>query len=200
MKPMFLVAALLGCSSASFPVQETNDGALEAAADAAVEVETSTTDERIDPIAAGRSWTYNVEVFGSYPGCTAGTATGRVLRDGMYQGKKAFEVQSFCAGFGTSWYAVEGDVVDLYYKTWLRVVDAPVSEGYSWSNGTTTVTWRKEAAVTTPAGTFDDCFRAEQTGSYPSYTIFCRGVGPVVWYTKDLSGNGYQAKLVSKNF
>jgi hypothetical protein len=207
MKTLFCVM-LVGCSSASFPVEEANQTDSGVASDTGTVVvnDTATTadapalDDRIDPIASGRSWTYNVEIYGSYPGCTSGTATGRVLRNGLYQGKQAFEVQSFCPGFGASWYAVEGDVVDLYYKAWIRVVDAPVTDGHSWSNGATTVAWRKEAKVTTPAGTFDNCFRAEQSVGYPSYTVFCRGVGPVVWYTKDLAGNGYRAELVSKSF
>ena len=196
--PFVLLAA---CSSPSFPIDETTDAQTpETATDSVVETraDAPVVEERIDPIAAGHAWTYDVEIFGTYPGCAPGAQTGKVLRSGTYQGRAAFEVQSFCPGFGTSWYAVEGDVVDLYYKAWLRVVDAPVVAGHTWSNGTATVTWKDEGTVTTKAGTFTRCYRAEQ--SVASYTIFCRGVGPVRWYIKDLSGNGYDAQLVSKSF
>ncbi len=204
-----LVLAMLGCSSSSFPIEESSDSGQDAGGEAAVvdsavaldtqpALDAAGPDERIDPIANGYSWTYDVQIFGTYPGCSAGTHTGKVLRSGMYQGRNAFEVQSFCPGFGASWYAVEGDVVDLYYKAWLRVVDAPVKAGHSWSNGAATVTWRDEGKVTTAAGTFEDCFRAEVSAS--SFTVFCRGVGPVRWYVKDAAGNGYEAKLVAKGF
>ena len=157
-------------------------------------------DARIDPIALDRSWTYDVQIFGSYPGCSAGKQSGKVLEAGTYEGRSAFRIQSLCPGFGSSWYAVEGDVVEIFYKKWLRVVDAPVSEGHTWSNGVTSVTWHALGTVTVPAGTFTDCFKADQAAGYASYTVFCRGIGPVQWYTKDLAGNGYEAKLVAKNF
>jgi hypothetical protein len=157
-------------------------------------------EDRIDPIAVGRSWSYNVEVLGNYLGCSPGKHDGKVLRAGSYQGRNAFEVQSFCEGFGSSWYSVVGDVVDLYYSAWIRVVDAPVTEGHTWTSGTSTITWRDMGSVTVPAGTFSRCYRAEANVGYPSYTVFCRGVGPVRWYTKDKAGNGYDAQLVSKSF
>jgi hypothetical protein len=152
-------------------------------------------DDRIDPIDVGRTWTYRVSIFGSYPGCTAGTHTGEVLRSGERRGRAAFEIRSFCPGFGSAWYATEGDVVDLDYNGWIRVVDAPVRDGHSWRSGATTITWRDAGRVTVPAGTFDRCFRAEASVGYPSYTVFCRGIGPVKWYVKDLAGNGYEADL-----
>ncbi len=195
------------CSSSSFPAAEENADTGAPASDTGVAVEDTRVEptidsalpaDAIDPIALNRSWTYDVQIFGSYPGCTAGTQTGKVLRAGKYQGRDAFEVQSFCTGFGTSWYSVSGDVVDLYYKAWLRVVDAPVKEGHTWSNGVAMVTWREVGSVTVPAGTFDNCFRAEVSAD--SHTTFCRGVGPVRWYVKDAYGNGYEAKLTAKNF
>lgn len=208
MKSLVLCSLLVACSSSSFPLDETDPDA-RALSDTATDVVDSISETRvdaprvdnpIDPIATGHAWTYDVEIFGSFAGCAAGTQTGKVLRSGTYQGRAAFEVQSFCPGFGTSWYAIAGDVVDLYYKAWIRVVDAPVVAGHSWSNGTATVTWRDEGTVTTRAGTFEHCYRADQAVGFPSYTIFCRGVGPVRWYVKDLSGNGYDAQLIGKSF
>lgn len=212
MKRFLFLLLVPACSSSSFPTNEegANDtgaivddsGTADIGEDSRSTTEAATDTapppDAIDPIALDRTWTYRVEIFGSYPGCSAGTHSGKVIRAGKYQGRDAFEVQSFCSGFGSSWYSVAGDVVDIYYKAWLRVLDAPVKEGHTWSNGAAMVTWRDVGSVTVPAGTFENCFRAEISAS--SHTTFCRGVGPVRWYIKDTSGNGYEATLTAKNF
>ena len=103
----------------------------------------------------------------------------------MLDGKDAFQTTSLCAGAEASYYAVDGDVVQVDYQgTWILALDAPVEEGHTWSNGSSTFTWHKEPHVTVPAGTFDNCWRATQNVSYEAYTIFCRGVGPVHWYSR----------------
>jgi hypothetical protein len=148
-------------------------------------------DTRIDPIVVGHSWTYNVTIFGSYPLCTAGSHDGVVLGTKMLDGKPSFQVQSLCPGVGTLDYAVMGDVVQFdYMATWVLALDAPVAEGH---------TWHSAGSVTVPAGTYPDCWKATQNVGYEAYTVFCRGVGPVHWYTKNGS-NGYEAMLTSKNF
>ena len=157
-------------------------------------------DDRIDPIVVGHRWTYDVTVFGTYPICSAGSHDGVVLGERMLDGKQAFQVQSFCPGLGTVNYAVSGDVVQYdYMTTWALALDAPVAEGHSWTNGVDTFTWHSAGSVTVPAGTFADCWKATQNVGYESYTVFCRGVGPVHWYTKN-AGNGYEAILTAKNF
>jgi hypothetical protein len=157
-------------------------------------------DNRIDPIVVGRRWTYDVTVFGTYPICTLGSHDGVVLGAMMLDGKRAFQVQSFCPGLGTVNYAVSGDVVQYdYMTTWLLALDAPVAEGHGWTNGVDTFTWHSAGSVTVPAGTYADCWKATQNVAYESYTLFCRGVGPVHWYTKN-AGNGYEAILTAKNF
>jgi hypothetical protein len=158
-------------------------------------------DDRIDPIAMGRAWTYQVEELGAFPLCPSGIHTGSTISEGEVHGKHAFEVTSLCANVDSSFYAVDGDVVQVEYQgTWILALDAPVEEGHTWSNGASTFTWHDAGSVTVPAGTFDDCWVAEQNVDYDAYTIFCRGVGPVHWHSEDLLGNGFDAVLTEKNF
>jgi hypothetical protein len=219
----FLVASLVvsalasvACGGASDPAITADDsgaasdsGKEDAASsadakgsDAASQSETGSDagDTRIDPIVVGRTWTNDVTVFGTYPLCTAGSHDGAVLSEMTVDGKSAFQVQSFCPGVGTLDYAVAGDVVQYdYMGTWVLVLDAPVAEGHTWTNGVDTFTWHSLGSVTVPAGTFADCWKVTQNVAYEAYTIFCRGVGPVHWYTKN-AGNGYEAILTAKNF
>jgi len=157
-------------------------------------------DDRIDPIEVGRSWTYDVTIFGTSP-CQGGMQTGTTLSKSTVAGKDGYKVQSFCAAYGAATYAVSGDEVELYYSNqWVLALDAPVAEGHTWSNGVGTYTWHSAGSVTVPAGTFHDCWSATENVAYTAYTIFCRGVGPVRWYTKDLAGKGLDAQLRAKNF
>jgi hypothetical protein len=158
-------------------------------------------DNRIDPISLGHAWTYDVTELGTYPLCPAGSHTGKVVSRGMVDGKDAFQTTSLCANADASYYAVDGDVVQVdYMGTWVLAVDAPVEEGHTWSNGASSFTWHEEPKVTVGAGTFDDCWRATQNVDYEAYTVFCRGVGPVHWHSADLTGNGFDATLSAKNF
>jgi hypothetical protein len=158
-------------------------------------------DERIDPIEVGRSWTYDIADFGTYPLCPAGTHTGSALATAMIDGKQAIEVQSACAEAGSAYYVVDGDLVQVAVDgAWLTALGTPVQQGQTWSEGSEGFTWQSVGTVTVPAGTFDDCWSATQNVAYSTYAIFCRGVGPVRWYTKDAQGNGYDAELSAKNF
>lgn len=160
----------------------------------------ATADDRIDPLAVGRSWTYSVTQIGNYPLCPAGTHDGTVNGESTKDGKHAFEVRSLCANGGTFFYSVAGDVVQFDAQgTWVLALDAPVQEGHSWTNGVTTYTWHAAGTVTVPAGTFDRCFQAKDDNS-ESYTTFCRGVGPIKWHYKDTTGNGYDAVMTAKSF
>lgn len=158
-------------------------------------------DDRIDPIALGHSWTYDVTEVGTFPLCPSGSQTAETVAEVEKNGKTGLEVTSLCANAQSSIYAVEGDVVFVdYLDTWVLALDAPVEEGHTWSNGISTFTWHDEGTVTVPAGTFDDCWRATQNVAYEAYTIFCRGVGPVHWHSVDLAGNGFDAILTAKSF
>lgn len=152
-------------------------------------------DNRIDPIALGRSWTYDVSIIGTYPICKPGSHTGAVLGQKTTGGKSSFQVQSFCPGAGTSSYYVDGDHVEVYYRgAWILSLEAPVAETTMWTDGLLQYTWEKVGSITVPAGTFNDCWAAKHVGGV-SYTRFCRGIGPVQWHYVDGSGNGYDATL-----
>jgi hypothetical protein len=158
-------------------------------------------DQQIDPIAVGRKWTYDVTIYGVYPLCQEGIHSGQVLSEKEVAGRHAHQIQSLCPAAGVSSYSVEGDRVWVYYgSAWVLALDAPVEEGHTWSNGASDFEWQSAGSVGVPAGTFDDCWTARELVAWESYTVFCRGVGPVRWHVKDASGNGFDAELVEKSF
>ncbi len=158
-------------------------------------------DDRIDPIEVGRTWTYAITDIGTYPLCPGGTHAGTALASATVAGKQAIQVQSACANAGTAYYAVDGDLVQVDVAgAWLTSLATPVQEGQTWTEGSDSFTWHSAGTVTVPAGTFENCWSATQNVAYSAYAIFCRGVGPVRWYTKDAQGNGYDAQLSAKNF
>ena len=157
--------------------------------------------DAIDPVALHRAWTYDVQVFGAPTVCSPGRHDGSVVKEDVVDGKHAYEVQSFCPGIPSLYYAFDGDRVELDYKgQWVLALDTPVQEGTSWSNGAGSFTWHDAGSVTVPAGTFSRCWKATENAGYAAYTVFCRGVGAVEWYRKDAQGNGFDARLVAKNF
>jgi hypothetical protein len=79
-------------------------------------------------------------------------------------------------------------------------IDPTLVDGHTWSYFNSSYTWKRETSVTVPAGTYTDCWTANQNVSYTAYNTFCRGVGMVHSYSSDLSGNGWDAKLTSKSF
>jgi hypothetical protein len=158
-------------------------------------------DTRIDPIEVGRAWTYNVTVLGFYPACSSGVFTSNTLESSQLDGKTALHVQSLCENAGVFKYSVDGDRVYVYLNgAWKISLDSPVVEGHTWSDGFRTYRWESKGSVTTPAGTFADCWSATTVASYTSYLLLCRGVGPVKWHYEDGLGNGYEAVLTAKNF
>ena len=189
-------AAVIASDSGAPPADSSNPDSGAPPGDAAVAPDTSApTDDRIDPISLGRTWTYDVSILGTYPLCSAGSHTGQVLGQKMVDGKSAFQVQSFCPGVGTSSYAVDGDKVEIDYEsTWILSLDSPVAAGHTWTDGLYTYAWQDAGSVTVPAGTFNHCWTATPTVG-TSYTTLCRGVGPVHWHYVDGSGNGYDAVL-----
>lgn len=157
-------------------------------------------DLRIDPIEVGHAWTYDVKVLGFYPACANGSFVSTALGSAAKDGKTAITVQSLCKNAGTYDFAVEGDRVFTYVAGWRLSLDAPVAEGHTWSDGLRTYKWESKGSFTVPAGTYADCWSATVVASYSSYTVFCRGVGPVKWHYEDGLGNGYEAFLTKVNF
>jgi hypothetical protein len=158
-------------------------------------------DTRIDPIEVGHAWTYNVTVLGYFPACSNGVFVSNTLSTSMVDGKTALSVQSLCENAGVYKYSVDGDRVYAHLNgAWKTSLDAPVADGHTWSDGFVDYKWEAKGSVTTPAGTFSDCWSATTVASYTSYILLCRGVGPVKWHYEDGFGNGYEAIMTAKNF
>lgn len=94
----------------------------------------------------------------------------------------------------------EGNGGLLAGGSWKISLDAPVAAGHEWSDGIREYRWESKGSITTPAGTFKDCWSATTVASYTSYIHLCRGVGPVKWHYEDGFGNGYEAVMTAKNF
>jgi hypothetical protein len=154
--------------------------------------------DKLYPLKTGASWTYKVTAVGGGSVCAAGEYTSKVIGPKSVGGKDAFEVTGWCsASPGAQVIAPgAGDEVFFYYSgEWLTLLDGNVTEGYSWSYFNTSYKWKKEGAVTVPAGTYNDCWSAVQNVSYTAYTTYCRGIGPVRSYSADLNGAGWDAQL-----
>ncbi|NUO49790.1 MAG: hypothetical protein HOV80_13120 [Polyangiaceae bacterium] len=159
-------------------------------------------DDRLFPAEVGRIWTYDVQ--STYPSCPSGQRTSEILETVTVDGKSAYRTTGIC-GFETA-ITVTGDVVESKYESypWFRMLDEPVQDGHSWTttNGAANFDMHYESAgsVTTPAGTFDDCWRVVQDVSYQQDWTYCRGVGPVSSTLVDLSGGTIIYELTAKNF
>jgi hypothetical protein len=159
-------------------------------------------DGKLFPIAVGYSWTYEVVNVGEGAICNPGQYSSTILSSAPLEGKEAFEVTSFCSGsLGNSQIAAGvGDEVFTYFNAaWVTAIDPILEEGHTWSFANTTLTWHEEGSVTVPAGTFTDCWTAQQSSPYMSFTTYCRGVGPVR-SSATISSSGFDAKLASKSF
>jgi hypothetical protein len=158
---------------------------------------------KLYPLAVGYTWTYAVAAVGAGSTCTPGTQVQQVTGTQTVDGRQAFDVSSFCAAVGTSELApaATGDEVDYDYSgTWLELVDPTLVAGTTWTYYDTSFTWVSVPSITVPAGTYTDCWTAQQNVSYTAYTTYCRGVGPVRSYSADLTGAGWDAQLASKSF
>jgi len=154
------------------------------------------------PMAVGDSWTFSVAAVGAGSICAAGTHMQQVLSANAADGRAAFQLSNFCTGVSATYsYAVNGDnEVDFDYQgTWLTLVDPNLTEGHMWPYFNTSYHWHRETSVTVPAGTYNDCWTAEQDVSYTAYLTYCRGVGLVRSYSSDLNGSGWDAKLASSS-
>jgi hypothetical protein len=162
----------------------------------------STGTSSLYPIAVGDSWTFNVAAVGAGSTCSPGTYTQAVQSANATGGRAAFQMTDFCTGItGTYDYSLPGgDEVDFYYdSSWAVLVDPMLVDGHSWTYFNTSYTWKRETSVSVPAGTYDDCWTAQQDVSYTAYMTYCRGVGLVHSYSSDLTGAGWDAQLASSD-
>ncbi len=215
-----LLVATAACSTSSNSVTTdssgTDDGAEDGTddavgkkkssskgSDAGSSKEGSTEAKVLYPLAKGYEWTYKVASVGGGAACDAGTHSAKVVKESTVDGKSVFDITSFCTAVSTppQFAAGEGDEVLQYYGgKWLSTVHTPLKEGETWTYYNTSYTWKKAGRVKVPAGTFSDCWTAEQNVSYTAYQTYCRGVGLVRSYSSDLNGNGWDAQLLKKNF
>jgi hypothetical protein len=160
----------------------------------------SASDDRLDPLAVGRSWTY--DVTSTYASCPAGSIDTTVLSAGTTDGRATFEVSSFCGETANT--SIDGDRVDDYYDWgptgWMRALDEPVEADHTWTttNGSATFTMTYSDAGTV-AG-HPNCWQVTQNVSYTTYWIYCRGVGLVTYDLVDLAGGTIHAELSSTSF
>jgi hypothetical protein len=155
------------------------------------------------PLAVGNRWTYTVTAVGAGSVCAAGSFDQHVLSANPAGGRAAFQLDNFCSGVAGPYDYSQpgGDEVDFYYNsTWAPIIDLPLQEGHSWTYFNASYTWHRETSITVPAGTFTDCWTANQNVTYTAYLTYCRGAGLVHSYSQDLAGNGWDAQLASKSF
>ena len=151
------------------------------------------------PLAVGNTWTYNVATVGAGSTCSAGTYSQTVQSANSVGGRAAYQVTDFCTALAGETYDYStpgGDEVDFYYGSdWLELIDPNLVAGETWTYANTSYTWKRETTVTVPAGSYDDCWTANQNVSYTAYSTYCRGAGLVHNYSADLTGAGWDAQL-----
>jgi hypothetical protein len=155
------------------------------------------------PLAVGYRWTYAVSAVGGGAVCATGNHDQHVVSANPAGKRAAFQLDNFCTGAaGTYDYSQPGgDALDFYYNaTWAPIIDLPLQEGHMWTYFNSSYTWHRETSITVPAGTFTDCWTANQNVTYTAYLTYCRGAGLVRSYSQDLGGNGWDAQLASKSF
>jgi hypothetical protein len=161
-------------------------------------------DNRLLPLASGRSWTFAVSAVGGAGGagstCAAGVQTARVLSVSTESGQPAYAYHPICSdsdfvlvGAGDKLLAHPTTALDPSFT----YLDTPVAEGHTWQDAAgRTLTWHDVGAVTVAAGTYADCWDRQLTSPTENGAVtFCRGVGQVRY-----SFSTYTAELQSKNF
>lgn len=173
---LFLVA----CNNSTGPSNEPGTDA----------AQTTPPDDRLLPLAEGRTWTY--DVMSTYPSCPSGVVEQRVLGSETIDGRDVFRIRGFCGSEGRTF--IDGDLVEDYYDWgplgWTRQLDEPVEDGHAWTttNGSATFGMHYERVD-------DDCWKVVQEVSYTSTWTYCRGVGLTRFEMIDLGGGTIRATL-----
>jgi len=134
------------------------------------------------PLTSGNSWTYDVTITAVGSFCKGGmhevTATGPE----SYQNKQAFAVTDVCANQPVYTASEDGNVYEWNGGFWAKALSSPVQEGSTWStDGVGDYTWKMQGSVTTPAGTFSDCWKSDASDELTADKTYCTGVGLVRW-------------------
>lgn len=152
-------------------------------------------DDTLFPLEVGNKWTYSVTAIGNGAVCSAGSFDQTVDSEGTIDGRDAYEVTSYCDGLGQLPFSKMGDEVDIDFgSNWYIYIGTPVQAGASWTFVSTKQTWVDAGNVTVPAGTFSNCWTAQQDAQ--NYATYCRGVG-LVEQNGVNQGDGWNAQLTS---
>jgi len=189
-------APTAGCGGAPGDGPDADDDTVDAAGGG----DAAGTDDRLDPIALDRSWTY--QVISTYASCPGGERDQRVTGTGEVDGRATFVVAGFCGLSGQV--SVAGDRVDQYYDWgptgWYRMLDEPVVDGGTWTTTNGSATFTQTYAELGDYAGRAGCWKVIQNVSYTSYWIYCRGVGLVKYEMVDLAGGTIRADLLHTNF
>jgi hypothetical protein len=133
------------------------------------------------PLANGNSWTYDVTITAAGSFCQSGTRSVTATGPQSYQSKQAFAVGDVCdADVYTA--AEGGDVYEWNGGFWAKSLSSPVQEGYTWvTDGVGDYSWKMVGSVTTPAGTFSNCWMRDASDDLTADKTYCKGVGLVQW-------------------
>ncbi len=158
------------------------------------------------PLAVGNEWTYELSGEGAINWCPIPgdkLRSSKVIGVETKGGERLFTTEGILCGTTP----VKSQMSSQGNKVWshamgqkYQILDTPV-DGGTFNIATNRYQWKKLGSVSTPAGSFSDCWRSTLlTGAQTTYTDYCRGVGMVTYYIRDLQGNSVTAKLVKKNF
>jgi hypothetical protein len=169
-------------------------------------------DDRILPLAVGRTWTYALTPLDGGAIDCPGPPSAEVVGPGdVHDGGASLRYRSLCldpgvdvdiVGTGDQLYAylahADGGAAFNNGAPYL-FLDTPVADGHQWNyTGSINYQWHDAGTVKVQAGTFTDCWSRDQLGTDGGIAdVFCRGVGQVSH--RNTAGN-YSAELTAKSF
>ncbi len=158
------------------------------------------------PLAVGNEWTYELTGEGAINWCPIPAdklRSNKVIAVETKGAEQLFTTEGVLCGTTPNKVQISsnGDKVWSHAMgTKYQILDTPV-DGGKYNIATNVHQWKRLGNVTTPAGTFSDCWRTTLLNSaQTTYSEYCRGVGMVTYYIKDVQGNSVTAKLSKKNF
>src|SRR5262245_55886525 len=140
------------------PPPPSDGGIVKGGGDAAADAGDPTSIASLFPAVVGHSWTF--QISSDFPECS-GEKTGSVLQMQKVDGRDAFWISSYCDGQSPAAVSVSDKSADVDVQGhYVPQLAEPVAEGAKFQSIMGTTTWHKEATVTVPAGTFQNCWRA----------------------------------------
>ena len=175
-------------------------------------VDSSSVDNRVFPVALGRTWTYALTALDGGTIVCPGPPTAQVTGQGeVRDGGASLRYRSLCLA-GSIGVDMVGDGDEVYAYTFdadggkllnngvpYVYIDSPIADGHEWTYTTgIKFRWRDAGSMTVKAGSFSECWSRDEVATDGGiYDVFCRGVGQV--YHHNTAGN-YNAELTAKSF